>query len=295
MPSKKTYSLETPPEKKLTVKTPFFLSKKILLGGMVVVLFLFFFQKQGFLSAVMDTPQRDESAVMYQMQREEGSVPIGDAQEDIQADDSARDVYIGPVRLSRSSYIRDQLDAFSQEQSTASSQKISPLSSPGDIFSHYSLSDFIAHPLTSIAGVTSSMKNSWENDGKRTTVIKLVDSLSRYYISFRTFPDDDGSLDNYRWVDEMVDKREMSGVYEYVLKKTSPVAYCGTLSQTGYCYKTDGKNAVVYVRLAKVGDSFICGEENGIFFLWSSGDNKLGAVCLSGEPTQLQGFEYIQE
>ncbi|MBI5044963.1 MAG: hypothetical protein HZC02_03485 [Candidatus Levybacteria bacterium] len=204
--------------------------------------------------------------------------------------DPEKNILIGPIKLDSSSYVYDKLQESSKNLQTSSNVSLQEESQ-----SSVSLDELWSNPFSFVSKLAMTTKNTWVNDGRKTTLIKLVESVSRYYISFGKFPVSDGVFTNqdYEWVSEMVDKNEMSGVYEYVLRTTSPVAYCGSSSQTGYCFQTDNKNAILYVRLEKFGDSALC-EEGDIFFMWSSLDNKLGSVCLNKEPVELGGFEYFK-
>jgi len=199
------------------------------------------------------------------------------------------DFYVGPVKLPNSAFIVEKLDQAALEVENQAAPQVA--ATDADI----ALSDFFAHPIDSFVQVSSSVKAAMLNNGRRTTLIKLVDSVSRYFVAYQKFPFPERPLadEEYEWVREMVEKREMSGVYDYVLKTTAPVSYCGAVNQTGYCYKTDGQNAVIYVRLEKPSGGELCGED-GVFFLWSSEDNKLGSVCLFEEPTRLGGFSYVR-
>ncbi len=201
----------------------------------------------------------------------------------------AHDVYFGPVPLKGSSYINEQLDSYVKENQYSPGG--SQTSTSGSRNSHESfLSELLKNPITAVQKLSYSFTSGYMNNNKQTTLIKLVDAVSRYYVSYTKFPASDSM--SYDWIKEMVDKNEVSGVYEYVLETTSPVSYCGTVTQTGYCYQTDGQNSIIYVRLDSPADNDIC-VDSGYFFLWSSADNKLGMVCLDNEPTKLSNFDYL--
>ncbi len=200
-----------------------------------------------------------------------------------------KNISFGIISLKSSSYIYDNL------QNAANAPRDEGLTSSGQPpQNNFSIKEVWSNPFAFASKLAVTTKNTWVNDGRKSTLIKLIDSISRYYISYGKFPvlDKNSSELTYDWVTEMVDKNEMSGVYEYVLKTTAPVSYCGTSEQTGYCFQTDNKNAILYVRLEKFGDSVIC-EEGDVFFLWSSLDNKLGSVCLDELPVDMGGFEYF--
>lgn len=202
----------------------------------------------------------------------------------------SKDFFIGPIKLSDSAYINEQLDSFSNAEKEAASQTVEGQSNGEQQFS---LQDIVSRPLDFLASLGYSIRVSVSNSGKKTTFYKLVDSISRYYVSYTHFPHFDLSdEDGYSWVTEMVQANEMSGTYEYVLRTTAPVAYCGTVQQNGYCYKSDEANAVLYVRIDEPVGQDICTDQ-ALFLLWSSQDNKTGELCMDQEPTQLGGFEFL--
>lgn len=272
-----------------------FVSKKIIALAIAILLITFFIGQNSFLGT--ESPESENEAIL-QYERQSGNATIGSDGETATdsgfstTNNTSSDFFVGPVRLPNSGFITEELDKASNE---IAANNVSDPSQSGAGENSFSFSNFAAHPLQTIADVAVEMKNSWINNGRKDTLIKLVDSISRYYLSFNRFPSPETMIadEDYDWVREMVDKREMSGVYEYVLKTTAPVAYCGTPEQTGYCFKTDGQNAIVYVRFEKQADSEICDGE-GLFFLWSSEDNKLGMVCLFEEPVKLGGFHYLR-
>lgn len=202
----------------------------------------------------------------------------------------SKDFFIGPIRLSHSSYINEQLDSFSQESKDSSSQT-DESQSKGD--QQFSLQDILIKPLDYLASLGYTIRVSVSNSSKKTTFYKLVDSISRYYVSYSHFPHYDVSAeDGYSWVTEMVQANEMSGTYEYVLRTTAPMSYCGTVQQNGYCYKSDEANAILYVRIDEPSGQDICSDQ-ALFLLWSSQDNKTGELCMDQEPIQLGGFKFL--
>lgn len=206
---------------------------------------------------------------------------------------AGHDLQVGPVRLDNSSYITDKLDQFviqqNQDQSSPSESSTTS-SSPAVLWQ-----DALTNPIKFLEGYGYGVKISFLNSSRKTTLLKLIDSISRYYISFGKFPDLDPGQDygDYPWIKEMVDTNEMSGLYQYLIKTTDPVAYCGTVQQTGYCYSTNGQDAIIYVRLEKPFESDVCGMEGGLLLLWSSAENKFGNVCMSEEPNGYAGFDYF--
>lgn len=202
----------------------------------------------------------------------------------------SKDFFIGPIRLSHSSYINEQLDSFSNADKEVVSV---PVEGQGNGDQKFSLQDIITKPLDFLASLGYTIRVSVSNSGKKTTFYKLVDSIARYYVSYSRFPHYDVSAeDGYNWVTEMVQANEMSGTYEYVLRTTAPVAYCGTVQQNGFCYKSDDANAILYVRIDEPTGQDICSDQ-ALFLLWSSQDNKTGELCMDQEPTQLGGFKFL--
>lgn len=204
---------------------------------------------------------------------------------------NGNDLQFGPIRLDNSAYVRDQLDSFVEEQADGESQESEKPESSGS----FSIQDAISNPIKYFEGFGYAAKQSFINNNRKTTLIKLIDSVSRYYISYSKFPDLELGQDygDYAWIQKMVDANEMSGVYQYLIKTVDPVAYCGTIQQTGYCYSTNEQDAIIYVRLEKPFESDVCGMDGGFFLLWSSVDNKFGNVCLSEEPIGYGGFEFF--
>jgi len=211
-----------------------------------------------------------------------------------QSDREGNDVYFGPIKLKNSGYIGDSLDTFVQEHTPSPS----PASTDEVKFGNekrvdVSLTEFLHHPISSVSELSTTFITDYTNNGRKTTLIKLVDAVSRYYVTYERFPIT-GQEASYDWVDEMVDNKEMSGVYSYILEKTSPVSKCGSAEQTGYCYDSDEKEAIIYVKINEYSESATCGD-TPLFLLWSSSDNRLGQVCLEGSPSSFSGFSYLKE
>jgi len=266
---------------------------KIILAGFIIVIIFFFFTHNYFLAS-RDLLQSMPSNSLLVNQGNNTSQKISaNPQKSSEVDDN--DIYLGPIKLNNSGYISGELDFFIGENGPPSSVKASNLTKVATIGRlDISLKNLILNPVSSISELGSSFIADYINNGRRTTLIKLVDSVSRYYVSYNIFPKTDSDVPSYDWVDEMVEKNEMSGVYSYILEKKSPVSDCGDVEQTGYCYDSDGQQAIIYVQIDQVTPSTSCGESK-LFFLWSSADNKLGEVCIEGAPSSLSGFTYLDK
>lgn len=279
----------TPQKQKISLHA----SKKTFIIGAVILLILLSFSGSYFLGkqtgplsgskafSLVDLTKfsPDKVAVNNSSQEREGNFPSAASQ--------PHDVYFGPFRLKGSDYINDQLNSYLAESATVSGNSNDANGIMGNAFSFQEL---LKDPIKAVSKLSYSFTSGYMNNNKKTTLIKLVDAVSRYYVAYNKFPVSESGT--YTWIKEMVERNEMSGVYEYVLETTSPVAYCGTVSQTGYCYKTDGQDAIIYVRLDQPVEEDICGD-SGLFFLWTSKDNKLGELCMEDEPTQLGGFTFF--
>lgn len=267
-----------------------------LVTGIVLVLItVFAAQEKYFSKKVLVTDP------LVHLNKEQGGVGVSDdstAQESqVEPGDSVsggRNLQIGPISLNNSAYVTEALDQFVKEQDQANSLAKASAENLSSTKT-FSIQDILSNPITYLERFGYDTKISFLNNNRKTTLIKLIDSISRYYISYNKFPDLPSGQDygDYAWIEELVQKNEMSGVYQYLIKTTEPVAYCGTAAQTGYCYSTNEQDAIIYVRVEKPFESDVCGMEGGLFLLWSSDDNRFGNVCMNEEPSQYGGFDYF--
>ncbi len=271
-------------------KTFFFSSRKTIIAVAVFVVILLFLTHNYFLSD--KNMLHNQSNTLLSTNKHGTNQNI--ASKSSEGGGSGNEVYFGPIKLKNSGYIEDSLDTFVKENKpTPSSTNQDRLKLGNEKRLDISLEDFVLHPLSSASKLSTAFITDYTNNGRKTTLIKLIDAVSRYYVTYERFPTT-GEEVSYDWVDEMVERNEMSGVYSYILEGTSPVSNCGSAEQTGYCYDTDEKEAIIYVKINGYSNESACGE-SPLFLLWSSSDNKLGQVCLESPPTSLSGFSYIKE
>lgn len=267
------------------------ISKRMIIVAVVFVLSLLFLTQKYFLN---DHNMQHSQSNELLSNTQQGSNQNRDIKSDEEVVASENDVYLGPIKLKNSGYIGDSLDTFVNENKPTSpptSADEVKLGSEKEV--DISIEDFVLHPISSVSKLTTTFITDYTNNGRKTTLIKLIDSVSRYYVTYDRFPTT-GEETSYDWIEEMVDKKEMSGVYSYILEGTSPVSNCGSVEQTGYCYDSDERDAIIYVKIEGYSNESMCGE-SPLFLLWSSSDNRLGQVCLEGAPTSLSGFNYIKE
>jgi|GEM_PF-3592214 len=264
----------------------------------IVIVALFIFMNKGVFLGTMDSrldqlihpdnALRSSSVTLDTLNQKENSL----AKTDLGIKKN-HDLKFGPIGLDNSAYVTDELDTF--VKNSQESESLSGFSENSISPNKFSIQEVLHNPMKYIEGLSYATRQSFINNNRKTILLKLVDSVSRYFISYNRFPDLESYQDygDYAWIQEMVDKNEMSGVYQYLIKATEPVAYCGTLQQVGYCYDTDGKDAILYVRVEKPFESDVCGMEAGLFLLWSSRANKFGNVCMAEEPTVLNEFKFF--
>lgn len=282
--------------KKNQRRFPEFFSRKIVwitLGIAIVLVSILISQnnplsKKGSFAQSLPRWNQDKDGIIVG----EGVTQSGQNESDIAT--SGHNLQIGPISLSNSSYVTSALDEFVKEQDQVNSTADTSVDDQS-LAQNFSIQEIVQNPIKYLEGVGYDTKISFLNNNRKTTLIKLIDSLSRYYISYNKFPELPAGQDygDYSWIEEMVNKNEVSGVYQYLIKTTEPVAYCGTAAQTGYCYSTNEQDAIIYVRVEKPFESDVCGMEGGLFLLWSSRDNRFGNVCMSQEPDKFEGFDYF--
>lgn len=274
-----------------TQNISYFKKRKLVIILIILIVSLFFLSSSYFLSDQSILKKRSNPLVTNTQHDLPQGVVIG---QDEQGGQDRNNVYFGPIQLKNSGYITNSLDSFVKENNSTGSSNESDSTMPGG-GEHLNISfeDFLHHPIDSISELSTSFINDYVNNGRKTTLIKLVDAISRYYVTYNRFPITQSDQPSYDWVDEMVNKNEMSGVYSYVLQKTSPVSDCGDVEQTGYCYDANDDKAIIFVQLNQTAPSS-CGDSQ-LFFLWSSEDNKLGEVCLESPPSSFSGFTYIDQ
>lgn len=267
------------------------INKRMIIVAAVFILSLLFLTRNYFLND-HDVLHKQKSTLLSNTQQ--GSNQNIATQSDEEIISSGNEVYLGPIKLKNSGYIGDSLDTYVDENKpTPSPTGTGEVRFGNEKEVDISLEDFVRHPISSISKLSTTFITDYTNNGRKTTLIKLIDSVSRYYVTYDRFPTT-GEETSYAWVDEMVDKKEMSGVYSYILEGTSPVSNCGTVEQTGYCYDSDERDAIIYVKIEGYSNESMCGE-SPLFLLWSSSDNRLGQVCLEGTPPSFSGFNYIKE
>jgi hypothetical protein len=278
--------------KKTKIPATFFSKTKIGIIAAAFMISLLFLTHNYFLNDHNVLQKQSNSLLNDQESKVSQGVIVGNGEK---MNDGENDVYFGPIKLKNSGYIGDSLDSFVEENSSTSTPSGSDqVRLGGENKSDISLGEFFHHPIASVSDLSTSLITDYVNNGRRATLLKLVDAVSRYYITYNTFPRTNKSEASYDWVEEMVEKNEMSGVYSYVLQRTSPVSDCGDVEQTGYCYDSSDNEAIIYVQINQYSQNPFC-DDSRLFLLWSSADNRLGEVCLENPPTSLSGFTYLKE
>ncbi len=129
---------------------------------------------------------------------------------------------------------------------------------------------------------------------KKIMMVKLIEALERYYLSYNHFPSEgDPSDESTSWIRRLKDSGELSVTFEYFLSLWFKPVNCNSQSQKGFCYWSDGRDkAVVFVKMNYKPTQDKC--ETGIAnFLWSSADQKIGIVCMIEDNRRLSGFTFL--
>jgi len=115
--------------------------------------------------------------------------------------------------------------------------------------------------------------------GRKTTVNQLGNALQGYYASQNSYP-----LQSATWMGDL----QSSGEIKTLPVNPTGAGYtigCNTAltDQGGYCYRTDGTDAVVYARAESksYATTAKCAAGAIAWIVWSSADGKSGLTCVS--------------
>ncbi len=123
--------------------------------------------------------------------------------------------------------------------------------------------------------------------GRKSTVSQLGNATQAYFTSQNAVYPTQGLLWMTTGTAGGLTGLQASGELKSIPGAIAPACQDGTVVQNGYCYRTNGTDAIVYVQGESASEKTraACTAAQTVWIVWSSADGKTGATCTASAVT----------